>query len=826
MTPIAVSLGEDPRFSLCKLNFEQYSAAPHSTPMFKDLLAISNCVSGQHATLSALTQQTIEAKGTPAGRIVYPSGFIFHESRVGSTLVANLLGSDPFNMVFSESAIPAEILLRCRDCSHEKHVEVFRSTVLMIGRSPIHKRLFFKFQSITSTAMKIVLEAFPDVPWAFLFRNPVQTMMSHLDPKKGGGRSAPCLRSRSRPSEKVKEAMRRAGATSSAPNAAWCAAHLNMLCEHAFEAFEEFSHYTHQSVAAHRKAQAEGHFKLNGDEITTLVDSAAQRGFLVDYATLPGLLPRLLLQAFGVPPSPAWVAQMEYESQQYSKGARRNSKAGVFSGDSEDKEKRATEEIEKWAQAILLPTTAKLLTASRDSVESVRSKLGVALPLTTAGEVDWETVKTIPAVPRTKVASAPQRKRSMRFDPFGRDHNSSSFEEPDCPPVPPPDYPKTYAMKTLLDNWNPDVTVIPPVHYNALCRINYQTDYEKALAYRNAEVPFIVYGHPEVDAVVEKWRDVDYLNKKAGSLATYKTETSPDNHFMYWKHTSAEDRFKDREGNAWTPPTGHVSMTFGEWLEKAVRGHNTSLEERDHFYFRMSSSDPSSWIFQELPFFQPKKSFFMVEPAQQRGIHCRFGNVSTPCLPVLVPSLFSHPSLPSPPHRDEVSHRGVSFRWKSKLCRELWRAEEMDPSPPEPVPQPLLAPARPPVWSPQRDRLVSTRLRFASKLRHRSSERSDCAARRGEPRLPPCLLVCLPPLILSTGALHPHLLVPLHRLAECELPMQHSLWRHWREHQPHQAVWLLAQRKVRRERQTEEGGGGESDEGRREQREWLTGGDN
>jgi hypothetical protein len=367
--------------------------------MFKDFLSISNCggSNAQHASLSSLQQEVALAKGTPAGQIVYPTAFIFHESRVGSTLVANLLGSDPYNMVFSESAIPAEILLRCRGCSHERHVEIFRSTILMIGRSPIHKRLFFKFQSITSTAMKIALEAFPDVPWAFLFRSPVQTMMSHLDPKKGGGRNAPCLRSRRSPSEKVKEAMRKSGATSSAPNAAWCAAHLNMLCEHAFEAFEEFGRYTHDSVVAHQRAQTEGYLKLNSKEMTGLIEAGAQRGFLVDYATLPGLVPRFLLNAFGVQPSVAWVNRMEEESQQYSKGARRNSKAGVFTGDSEDKEKRATEEIEKWGEAILLPTTAKMLTSFQESVVKVKSELGLSLPMTSAGEVDWNALKVIPA---------------------------------------------------------------------------------------------------------------------------------------------------------------------------------------------------------------------------------------------------------------------------------------------------------------------------------------------------------------------------------------------------------------------------------------------
>ena len=38
------------------------------------------------------------------------------------------------------------------------------------------------------------LQAFPDTPWIFVYRNPIQTMMSHLDPLKGVS-GAPCLRS-------------------------------------------------------------------------------------------------------------------------------------------------------------------------------------------------------------------------------------------------------------------------------------------------------------------------------------------------------------------------------------------------------------------------------------------------------------------------------------------------------------------------------------------------------------------------------------------------------------------------------------------------------
>ncbi len=40
---------------------------------------------------------------------------------------------------------------------------------------------------------------------------------------------------------------------------------------------------------------------------------------------------------------------------------------------------------------------------------------------------------------------------------------------------------------------------------------------------------------------------------------------------------------------------------------------------------RVSASSISHWVFEDLQFYQPVKSFFIVEPSQQKGIHCRFG---------------------------------------------------------------------------------------------------------------------------------------------------------------------------------------------------------
>lgn len=225
-TPIDVEVSSaDPMVVLCKLAFHEHWKEPHKSPMFKDLVAISSCIGSnrRRERMSVLLKDIKEKSGTPAGRVIPPNGFVFHESRVGSTLVANMLATDPWALVFSESTPIANAIMHCDHCDRARKLEIFRNVLTLMGRSPFHKRLYVKFQSITTTKMDTALEAFPSTPWAFVFRQPVQTMMSHLDPLKGGSTvAAPCLRSKKSPPAKVTEALRAAGiAANRAPNEAW-----------------------------------------------------------------------------------------------------------------------------------------------------------------------------------------------------------------------------------------------------------------------------------------------------------------------------------------------------------------------------------------------------------------------------------------------------------------------------------------------------------------------------------------------------------------------------------------------------------------------------
>eukprot|EP00596_Hydrurales_sp_CCMP1899_P003697 CAMPEP_0119045380 /NCGR_PEP_ID=MMETSP1177-20130426/39290_1 /TAXON_ID=2985 /ORGANISM="Ochromonas sp, Strain CCMP1899" /LENGTH=776 /DNA_ID=CAMNT_0007017035 /DNA_START=164 /DNA_END=2491 /DNA_ORIENTATION=+ len=634
-SPIDVDVTSDPMITMCKLNFKQYSETPHLYPMFRDLEGISGC-RGQNkrrALLSVLMKEITDKKGTPEGNVITPTAFIFHESRVGSTLVANTLASDPFSMVYSESAPAANAILHCRTCTLERNVQIFRDVITLMGRSPVHKRVFFKFQSITSTKMHIALLAFPNTPWAFIYRQPVQTMMSHLDPLKGTA-GAPCLRSMRDPPLEVKQALFAVGATDIKDKEAWCAAHLNMLCTSALKAYEEYGLY----------------------------NDSTQRGFLVNYESLPGSVARLLLPSFGVDPSEHWLSKMAVESKSYSKS---RGKPKAFLGDSEDKDQRATALIQKYSNSILQPTYEKMLSVSTNNLKKVSLELYNTIMIkrnkndvskvdgVNIDTINWKSLKDIPvtathSVPvsqkgkqiefmdntniedidltnhlRGQHSKSNKIKEYLSWAPFSNSHKSKPYETTECPSKPLPGYPKAYNMINVLDNWNADNTEIPAFHYDSLCHFDYQnvTDLEKAMAYRTAEVPFIAYNIPELDAVAKKWNSLDYLEKRLGKK-TYRTETSKDNHFMYW-HAGLP--FKLPNGEKWKPPTGLVQITFEEWLETAVKGQNKTLDNRTHQYFRVSSDMNNNWLFDELPFFKPKKSLMMVEPQEQRGIHCRFG---------------------------------------------------------------------------------------------------------------------------------------------------------------------------------------------------------
>jgi hypothetical protein len=110
-----------------------------------------------------------------------PSGFIFHMSRCGSTLIAQMLAALPQNIVISE-APPIDGILRTKNATEDQKITWLRGMLSAFGqpRNGDEKQFFVKFDSWHTFDLPLVRRAFPDVPWIFLYRDPLEVMASQM----------------------------------------------------------------------------------------------------------------------------------------------------------------------------------------------------------------------------------------------------------------------------------------------------------------------------------------------------------------------------------------------------------------------------------------------------------------------------------------------------------------------------------------------------------------------------------------------------------------------------------------------------------------------
>jgi hypothetical protein len=120
---------------------------------------------------------------------VPPTGFIFHSSRCGSTLVANACGAIKNSIVLSEANVIDKLIARfitdaADDRVKEALYSVFlRAAVHALGqkRTGRERHLFVKFACCSFARMERVIRIWPNVPWIFLYRDPVETIVSNLN---------------------------------------------------------------------------------------------------------------------------------------------------------------------------------------------------------------------------------------------------------------------------------------------------------------------------------------------------------------------------------------------------------------------------------------------------------------------------------------------------------------------------------------------------------------------------------------------------------------------------------------------------------------------
>ncbi|OWJ91713.1 sulfotransferase family protein [Pseudomonas sp. A46] len=113
-----------------------------------------------------------------------PTALIFHASRCGSTLMAQMLAGLESHVVLSEPP-PLDALLRAhyRDGLEGDAQRAALAAVLSaLGQAPGSRAraLVVKLDAWNIFELPLVLRCFPDTPWIYLYRDPLEIAASHL----------------------------------------------------------------------------------------------------------------------------------------------------------------------------------------------------------------------------------------------------------------------------------------------------------------------------------------------------------------------------------------------------------------------------------------------------------------------------------------------------------------------------------------------------------------------------------------------------------------------------------------------------------------------
>jgi hypothetical protein len=142
---------------------------------------------GLPSHLRFVTDLSVLGDGQILTDSIYPTGFIFHAGRCGSTLLARILARDRRHLVVGESAAHNQVLLCLTNNGSVKltptveNKTVYRNLVLAMSRRrlPSHHAHFIKFTSFNILFFEFIRSVFPDVPAIFLYRKPAEVLASY-----------------------------------------------------------------------------------------------------------------------------------------------------------------------------------------------------------------------------------------------------------------------------------------------------------------------------------------------------------------------------------------------------------------------------------------------------------------------------------------------------------------------------------------------------------------------------------------------------------------------------------------------------------------------
>jgi hypothetical protein len=136
-----------------------------------------NLVFGRSTTLDEAGEIAERSRTLP------PAGFLLHMSRCGSTLVSKSFALRADTLVIAEPGPINDVLsMADPEASEETRIRRLRWIVALLARPqrPEQVRAFFKLDAWHARHLPLLMKAFPDVPWMFLHREPLEVLVSHM----------------------------------------------------------------------------------------------------------------------------------------------------------------------------------------------------------------------------------------------------------------------------------------------------------------------------------------------------------------------------------------------------------------------------------------------------------------------------------------------------------------------------------------------------------------------------------------------------------------------------------------------------------------------
>lgn len=177
-----VQIVADPDSGDLRIVWRDFGDLPMSDLFFKATLEAANAWEGRTEPF----QTDWEVVNTLAGlgdNLPF-SGAIFHMARTGSTLVSRLIGRTRLAMSVSEAAVIDQALFHASGAlPRDKGDALLRGVVAAYRRPrrPSERHFIVKMtDAMPNTRLPRFRQTFPEVPWVFIYRDPVEVMVSMM----------------------------------------------------------------------------------------------------------------------------------------------------------------------------------------------------------------------------------------------------------------------------------------------------------------------------------------------------------------------------------------------------------------------------------------------------------------------------------------------------------------------------------------------------------------------------------------------------------------------------------------------------------------------